>query len=703
MVMQTVFARKRFHPVCLCAYLVVLLCLPARAALPKIDIPEMPPIRASLVTAGGQRLLLNYVPDAKIGFDTESRAFSTNKPNWWFINYPLDRIEGIEGLDADRACMLMFGRPADEIRNWYLRIEGTPPPEPSPPDGPAPIDLTPNPDIIVNAGNTSASDNNPGTFDQPLKSITAAISRASAGTLIHVYPGQYGALSVTKSGTAGQPIVIEGVRGGDGGGMPVISGTGAFVQLFADFIHFKGFEVQGGGQPKMRGQLQSGGEGLVIDGCSFRGSASTCLDLEFGNLFRSNKSRYDTPDYIANNWCYRPGQTGIKSSVVGSSIQLSLQDGDANGRLPALYEYNVTIDANQGGFENGWEAGGFKMMQNAFNVVRYNTCIGGLTHGIWFDWTHYNHRIEGNLFIDNLGFGVGTEASPGPNLMANNVVVNHKIRDYWFRAGLISWDSDRNWAVNNTVDGKWNSIQEWNGQVGPVGINIAPAASGRNVMPYGAFQNTYHAAYDNVVAGCVSALWINPNTTFDRGANYTDRGENAEPLGDDLGFVDQANNDFRLKPSSPLAGAGTENEYTGYVRHDFYGLLRFPEDGRSAGAFRADPQIAPGNACLEMELSEGSMVRKMLGEGRMETGPDALPRCRYHPVSAALHGGARPRLDVYQALDQLAIADMAGRLVFSACDVKPGAYYLGGPWPTGAYAVRVRYGGETKAFAAMLR
>lgn len=193
---------------------------------PKPNIPPMPPMQPSVVTAAGQRLLLGYV-DVEVSYDEATRSVRTNRPGWWLSNFPLDRIKGLEGKPEKEIAELLFE--AETLpRNWYLYTAGEAPPEPPEPVRPAPIELTPDPAIVVNQRHPGASDENPGTGERPFKTISAAIAKLEAGAIVHVHPGIYWeAFKVEKGGTADRPIWIEGVRGADGT-MPVISGNDVF-------------------------------------------------------------------------------------------------------------------------------------------------------------------------------------------------------------------------------------------------------------------------------------------------------------------------------------------------------------------------------------------------------------------------------------------------------------------------------------------
>ena len=192
--------------------------------LPEPKIPDNPMFPPTVITSAGQRLLLGHT-DVEVRYDRESRALTVNRPGWWVINYPLTRIAGLEGKSENEIAQLLFGKPADEIKNHYLRTVGAPANEPYEPTGPAPIQVHRNPTLVVDQRHSRANDDNPATPDAPLKTIAAAVARAEPGTVIQVRPGIYREqIEVTTAGTRDRPIVLEGVRDDDGR-MPAVSGN----------------------------------------------------------------------------------------------------------------------------------------------------------------------------------------------------------------------------------------------------------------------------------------------------------------------------------------------------------------------------------------------------------------------------------------------------------------------------------------------
>lgn len=197
--------------------------------LPSSDLlPGTDPIEPSVITSGGQRRLLRDV-SVSVSYDIEA-GLVVEPAGWWVINYPLERIVGTAGRTADEIATTLLGRPIAELTNYYFYTEPTAElaGEPSPAVGPAPIGVTPGPDLVVNNQHDGASDENDGSFAHPLMTISEAVDRAIPGTVVHVYPGVYReSVVIDADGTEEAPIVVQGVRGASGA-MPVITGNDPF-------------------------------------------------------------------------------------------------------------------------------------------------------------------------------------------------------------------------------------------------------------------------------------------------------------------------------------------------------------------------------------------------------------------------------------------------------------------------------------------
>jgi len=111
---------------------------------------------------------------------------------------------------------------------------------------------------------------------------------------------------------------------------------------------------------------------------------------------------------------------------------------------------------------------------------------------------------------------------------------------------------------------------------------------------------------NNLVVG--SQIALAPREQDIAEANFTDKGTGAETIG--VTFRNPGREDYRLAPQSPLQKRGVDNRFTRLVTHDFYGLLRFPDAGRTVGACRLDAVPKPTSASLvEVEFQDGELRR----------------------------------------------------------------------------------------------
>ena len=71
------------------------------------------------------------------------------------------------------------------------------------------------------------------------------------------------------------------------------------------------------------------------------------------------------------------------------------------------------------------------------------------------------------------------------------------------------------------------------------------------------------------------------------------------------GFRNPEQLDYRLSAEAVPAYRGVRHDLVRLVRHDFHGLLRFPEDGVISGAFRPVT-----DSTLEVEFANGTVQRR---------------------------------------------------------------------------------------------
>lgn len=129
----------------------------------------------------------------------------------------------------------------------------------------------------------TGDDSNPGTIDQPLKSIPAAISKIQRGDTIYVRGGIYyltSTISISKSGYENSKYYLFSYPGE----RPVLdffsqSQGPKGISLKADFWHIKGFDIRGAGD---NGMQISAGSFNTIEFCIFYENRDTGLQLDNG-------------------------------------------------------------------------------------------------------------------------------------------------------------------------------------------------------------------------------------------------------------------------------------------------------------------------------------------------------------------------------------------------------------------------------------
>ncbi len=125
-------------------------------ALPDANIAPDPVMQPTVVTAGGQRLLLTYFNDTvdtstnsgvitaattsgplgspvAVTYNPQTDQLVSNKPGWWIINFPLDQIQGLPNIlnntcgmtdqqikDTVAQDLFGAGETAADVQNWYI-------------------------------------------------------------------------------------------------------------------------------------------------------------------------------------------------------------------------------------------------------------------------------------------------------------------------------------------------------------------------------------------------------------------------------------------------------------------------------------------------------------------------------------------------------------------------------------------------------
>lgn len=352
-----------------------------------------------------------------------------------------------------------------------------------------------------------------------------------------------------------------------------------------------------------------------------------------GVTCNANKDRNTPATIIRNNWIYSPGNVGFGCSGVSDLLTPDTVDGSTPGRSSAIFEHNYVTGNNWGGFSLGWSAGSSKSFKVSGLVFRYNTLEGGSGPGIWLDFETWNNRIEGNLFRDVYRYAVGVEASAGPNMISSNVVAGIRPDPTIYNAALLSWDSTRTWAINNTVDGRNNGGKGWRNII-MAGIDLGEG--GNRDIRFGPIKNPLQVYDNNIVVGFDRATAA--RSTDEARANFTDNGTGATIFGRMPEFRSSARDDYRLMPTSTLNRSGVLTPTSMRVTHDFLGLLRQPAIlPLTVGAYRVEPSaISATENMMEIEYTDG--VQRMIN-GRAPAAADEPDAAGNAAVKAAAKSG----------------------------------------------------------------
>jgi hypothetical protein len=395
------------------------------------------------------------------------------------------------------------------------------------------------------------------------------------------------------------------------------------LRLDKPYWTVRGFEFRHGKQFQQGSAVELSAPGVVLEYCQITEPEVRGVTVNLSKMKRS-----DAAVTVRGNWIQSPGGVGIGAH--GSSEALTANTLDDGPEVPGLgrviVEFNTIVDNNANGYDRWWESGAMKLVQVSGSIVRGNRIVGGDGPGIWYDWENWNNRIEANFATQPTGFLVGIEASPGPHLIANNVAVGVRPGGAWFRYAVMGWSSSRCWAVHNTLDGRFNGNPHENG----FGMGFNEGENSRGTRWDRAMAADRSAdVVNNLILGSVITLnWSNMrdvegNLLYD-GAH----GNNGVFAGDKQvqhlkqthqyasgefppAFPNAARGDYRVPAGSRAAAVGVDHRLLKLFRHDYFGLLRFPEDGRAAGAFRVEPAPAAGEKVqLEIEWADGAVERR---------------------------------------------------------------------------------------------
>lgn len=378
--------------------------------------------------------------------------------------------------------------------------------------------------------------------------------------------------------------------------LPVVLGT--LVAVKANFIELSGFEFRGGAQASQQAMVELEGQGNIVRGNRFIRPDVRAIGA------RAWGGRNAEPNVVSQNWILEPGHIGIGASGEPGGNKFNLTAENLLSTLPGrgryIIEDNIIINSNRNGYPVLWESGCIKVVTSSGAVIRGNACIGNNGVGIWLDWENFNNRVEGNLILNAYACAICVEASPGPNLVTNNLIVATRPGPDWFRAGVLAWDGTRTWAQHNTIDGAGYG-SERSGIKGYVGINLQGNNSSRGTRWEEASRDAIRQFLGaNQTFGSTTGVSINPLIA---GVGNIHDATTIFHSSDDIRAIPGL---YRDRPNiSPAVQLPVVD------KHDFSGLLRELAEP-SVGAFRGrTPAVSVNDSILEVEFEDGTVKRRL--------------------------------------------------------------------------------------------
>ncbi len=375
------------------------------------------------------------------------------------------------------------------------------------------------------------SDEAPGTrADAPLRSLDVAISRAGAGTTVHLLPGTYRDSLVTRrGGSASAPLVIKGHDGAilDGSNLPVKKGSNqnqGLVELRHPYVRLEGLVVT---QAPNTGILLAASH-LTVKACEVSYAQRHAISTETGH-----QPHGDSP--VLRD-----------ITLTENTIHDCVLKGAGFGQAISLIADGFVISRNRV-YENRTE--GIDLWLGASHgEVRENEVYQNGAPGIYVDGGSYL-RIHRNRVYGNAKGGIGISSEDQRYRTHDVWVYNNLIYDHPDSSGCFVWDPDigaeRVLFAHNTLVGNKTSFNfAGRGNSVEVANNLGLALSGTDTADWsvGSQISIHHNAWIESLRSFLDA----PKKDFrlKQMAPGIDGGNMLPDLRDDRGNVFPLDTDF---------------------------------------------------------------------------------------------------------------------------------------------------------------
>lgn len=349
-------------------------------------------------------------------------------------------------------------------------------------------------------------DGNPGTIDQPWRTITRAANTLTAGETVYIRQSTYSERLVPQnSGTAGNPITFAGYPGEqatvDGAGVSIPGGWGGLVDL-SDLSHIRitGLRViNAGTDDNHAGILVDNSSHISVENCYTYNTVSSGIGVWSSDnvLVHGNEVELACNDgeqeciTIAITDQFEVSYNHVHHGGPGNNggEGIDIKDGSSNGTVLGnvvhhmnrlgiyvdswdKHTFNIDVFANRAyenqgsGFAVAAEAGGLLENVRIFNNEAFSNLYAGFTVGGWGEPVP-SHPIANVLVINNTFWSNGTDGW-GPAV----VLENPDADDIVIRNNLMSQNASAQMEVDQVGQ---NLIVEFNlfhGDGSPYGTDV---------------------------------------------------------------------------------------------------------------------------------------------------------------------------------------------------------------------------------------
>lgn len=382
----------------------------------------------------------------------------------------------------------------------------------------------------------TGSDSNPGTQSQPLKTISAAASKAKPGMAIMIGAGTYYEQVITKvAGSSGLEIVFKSYNGPviiDGSKLSWSVGGNQNQGLFElrhPYVQLEGLTIK-----------NSKNSGVILMANSLR--VSGC---DINQIQRHGISTH-------TSWQTAAGKAMIQDiGILNSKIHHSTLGGNGQGQAISLIANNFKVNNNQV-YSNG-DIGIDIWLGSTNGEVASNTVYGNtLTTGIYVDGASYV-RIHKNRVYGN----------------KNGIIISSEDSRYTTKSIQVF----NNVVYDNTSDG----VGIWDPGSGVTNILFA----------YNTLINNKNSLYfkgSSLSAEAVNNLGKGTTSVYNGSSSSTINLHHNVWLSSVTGFVNPSAKDFHLTSSSTAINKGV-NVTSFSIPTDFDGKVRTNGSAPDAGAY----------------------------------------------------------------------------------------------------------------------